>query len=141
MYILDTNVLSTLMSPRPVAAVVQWVDQRDSRSLYLSAVTVGEIRYGVALLAEGRRRRDLERRFALLIARGFERRVLPYDASAANAYGELMAARREIGRPLTVADGQIAAIARAAGFAVVTRNVRDFDDCGVEVIDPFGGVT
>jgi hypothetical protein len=129
------------MAPRPESAVVGWVDSRPTETLHLSAITVAEIAYGLGALPEGRRRRDLEARFHRFVARGFALRILPFDEQSAYLYGEIMGHRRRIGRPMSVPDGQIAAIARAHGFALATRNVRDFDDCGLEVLDPFAAVS
>jgi len=136
-FILDTNVVSAVMLPRPPTEVIEWLDARESSTLFLSSVTIGEIAFGLNVLPSGRRRRALERRFALFVQHGFDQRVLPYDALAAEAYGRLTAERRVLGRPIAMADGQIAAIAAATGLAVVTRNVRDFDACGIAVVDPF----
>jgi hypothetical protein len=137
MTLLDTNVVSAAMARSPDAAVVAWLDRQDTLTLFVSAVTVAEIQYGLQILPEGRRRRSLEDRFARFVAEGFSGRVLPFDADAAQRYGEIMAARRGAGRPMSILDGQIAAIARARRLAVATRNVRDFELCGLEVIDPF----
>ena len=136
MILLDTNVVSAVMKPVPVQTVMEWLDGRETASLYLSAITIAEIRYGLRVLPEGRRRRDLEERFGRFVARGFEHRILPFDVEAARFYGELMGHRKEIGRPMSVLDGQIAAIARANRCAVATGNVRDFEECGVEVLNP-----
>jgi predicted nucleic acid-binding protein len=135
--LLDTNVISAVMAPVPNAAVVGWLDRRPTASLYLCAVTIAEIGYGLHALPEGRRRRSLEHRFARFVAEGFAGRILPFDERAAGLYGETMAVRRRAGRPMSILDGQIAAIARAHRFALATRNVRDFEATGLEVVDPF----
>jgi hypothetical protein len=137
MTLLDTNVVSAVMARSPDPAVVAWMDQHDTLTLFVSAVTVAEIRYGLQILPEGRRRSSLEDRFARFVAEGFSGRVLPFDSDTAQRYGEIMAARRAAGRPMSILDGQIAAIARARRLAVATRNVRDFELCGLEVVDPF----
>lgn len=138
MILLDTNVVSEVMAPAPAGAVLEWLNGADAATLYLSTVTVAEIGYGLSVLPAGKRRRLLEERFEEFVERGFEQRVLPFDYPAARLYGGLMAKRREIGRPMSIADGQIAAIARAHRFAIATRNVRDFEECGLEIVDPFG---
>ena len=125
------------MKPTPVRAVLDWMDGEETARLYLSAISIAEIRYGLRVLPEGKRRRDLEDRFERFVARGFEDRILTFDLSAARIYGELMGHRREIGRPMSVLDGQVAAIARAKSFAVATGNVRDFEKCGLEILNPF----
>jgi len=135
--VIDTNVVSAVMAPGPMQAVVDWLDARPAESLYLSSVTTAEIGYGLQILPQGRRRRDLEARFDRFLARGFAHRVLPFDEDAARLYGMLMARRRSLGRPMSILDGQIAAIARAHRFAVATRNVADFEECGLEIVNPF----
>lgn len=137
MILLDTNVISEVMKAAPSDAVVRWLNGQSSGALFISAVTIGEIEFGLRILPAGRRRMQLEARFERFVSLAFAQRVLAYDERAARAYGEIMAFRREIGRPLNAPDGQIAAIARANHFGVATRNTRDFADCGIEVIDPF----
>ena len=105
--------------------------------MYLSTITLAEIAYALAALPDGGRRRSLESRFARFVGSGFEHRVLGFDVEAAVLYGEIMARRKSLGRPMSVLDGQIAAIARAHGFGIATGNVRDFEACGVSVLDPF----
>ena len=139
MVVIDTNIVSELMRAEPSAEVLAWMDDRPPRDLFVTAVTEAEVRTGIALLPEGRRRRGLaeacERAFGSL----FAGRVLPFDCDAARAYAEIVAARRVLGRPVSQADGQIAAIARSRGMAVATRNIRDFQDMGVDVLDPWDG--
>ena len=139
MVVIDTNIVSELMRAEPSAAVLVWMDDRPPRELLVTAVTEAEVRTGIALLPEGRRRRGLaeacERAFGSL----FAGRVLPFDSAAARAYAEIVAARRVHGRPVSQADGQIAAIARSRGMAVATRNIRDFENMGIEIFDPWDG--
>ena len=137
MILLDTNVVSAVMAPAPVASVLHWLDRQDTASLYLSTITIAEIAYGIRVLPAGRRRRELRERFEQFVARGFEQRVLAFDSAAALHYAEVMGYRKELGRPMSVPDGQIAAVARAHRFSVATRNVRDFDECGLDVLNPF----
>jgi toxin FitB len=135
--LLDTDVVSAVMKPTPVEAVVGWLDGQVTADLYLSTVTVAEIGFGLRALPAGKRRRDLEDRFERFLARGFEQRILAFDLPAAHLYAELMARRRELGRPMSALDGQIAAIARSHAFALATGNVQDFEECGLEILDPF----
>jgi predicted nucleic acid-binding protein len=135
--LLDTNVVSEVMAPAPAATVLEWLDARDAATLYISTVTIAEIGYGLRILPAGKRRQLLEGRFEEFVELGFDQRVLSFDHAAARFYAELMARRREIGRPMGIADGQIAAIARANRLAVATRNVRDFEECGLEIMNPF----
>lgn len=137
MILLDTNVVSELMRVAPDHAVLNWINRTDTNLLYLSTVTIGEIAYGLGILPNGRRRRSLTTRFREFIDRAFAYRVAEFDRPSALAYGELMASRRRSGRPMNMADGQIAAIARAHGFRVATRNTVDFEGCGLTLINPW----
>ncbi len=137
MILLDTNVVSELMKSAPDRLVIEWLNRQDSGSLHLSAVTVGEIVYGLSILPDGRRRERLRERFRLFVSRAFEGRIHPYDDAAATVYSELMGARRKSGRPMSLPDGQIAAIVHVLGMTIATRNVKDSDACGVAVINPF----
>lgn len=139
MIVLDTNVVSAVMKPVPIQSVLEWLNAHDTASLYLSAITIAEIRFGLRVLPNGKRRRTLEERFEQFIARGFAQRILAFDEPAARFYAEIMGRRRELGRPMSVLDGQIAAIARARRFAVATGNVRDFEECGLQILNPFEG--
>jgi predicted nucleic acid-binding protein len=135
--IVDTNVVAEVMRPSPAPAVVAWFNAQSSASLFLTAITVGEIRYGLRIMPKGQRRQTIERGFDQIIATAFAGRILAFDEHAAAHYGEVMGRRQEIGRPLSVPDGQIAALARLHSFAVATRTVRDFLDCGIELVNPF----
>jgi hypothetical protein len=137
--VLDTNVISAVMRRDPSPSVLRWLDERETTSLFLTSVTLAEIRYGLRIMPDGRRRRGLEMRFEELVSRGFQQRLLAFDETAAHAYAEVMAHRKEIGRPMSAFDGQIAGIARSRGFAVATGNVRDFEGCGLEILNPFSG--
>lgn len=137
MILLDTNVISAVMAPAPPRPVLEWLNHQETVRLYLSAITLAEIGYGLRVLPDGRRRRDLENRFTKFVADGFEQRILSFDKRAAFLYGEIMGHRRELGRPLGILDGQIASISRAHRLAVATRNTRDFEDCGIELVNPF----
>jgi hypothetical protein len=137
MILLDTNVVSEVMKTRPAEAVVAWLNSQDSQKLYVSAITIGEIAYGLRILPDGKRRSGLRERFERFVTLAFDRRVLSYDEPAARIYGELMGDRRELGLPMSVPDGQIAAIARLNHLAVATGNVVDFENCGIDVVNPF----
>ena len=139
MIVLDTNVLSELMRRRPAARVVRWVDDQDAGALAITAVTVAELLYGVARLAAGARKATLAAAVDALVREDFSGRVLPFDVVAAARYAELIAGRERDGRPISVSDGQIAAICRCHGAALATRNVRDFDATGIAVLDPWNG--
>ncbi|MFH2006225.1 MAG: type II toxin-antitoxin system VapC family toxin [bacterium] len=124
------------MAPAPPRQVLEWLNGQDTVTLHLSTITIAEISYGLWILPDGKRRRSLVERFERFLTEGFEQRVLGFDLPAARLYGEIMSHRRAAGRPMSALDGQIASIARARGLAVATRNVKDFEECGLEVIDP-----
>lgn len=140
MFILDTNVVSELMQERPHPTVLQWLDDRLKRDLYVAAVTQAEVLTGIAILPEGKRRQGLAAAADRAFDGIFADRVLSFDRSAAGAYAKITAARRSTGRPISQADCQIAAIAAARGGSVVTRNVRDFEGTGVAVVNPWEDV-
>ena len=137
MFVLDTNVVSELMRARPDARVLRWMDSQLTDTLFMTSVTEAEIRTGIAILPEGERRRGLaasaERLFDVL----FTARILPFDSDAAQAYAMLAAERRVAGRPISQFDCQVAAIARSRGASVATRNVDDFEGCGLSIINPW----
>ena len=137
MYVIDTNVASELMRPSPSPAVAAWIAGRDAEELYLTAVSEAELLYGVAIVPAGRRRNQLEAAMFRWLDTGFAERILPFDSGAARAYADIAASRRSAGRPIAPADCQIAAIAQCRGMAVATRNVRDFGDIDIEVVDPW----
>ena len=137
MILLDTNVVSEVMKTQPAEAVVAWLNGQDSERLYLSAITIGEITCGLRILPDGKRRSGLRERFERFVILAFDQRVLAYNESAARIYGEMMGDRKELGLPMSVPDGQIAAIARLNHLAVATRNVLDFEHCGIDVLNPF----
>ena len=127
------------MRAEPTAEVLDWMDDRPSRELFVTAVTEAEVRAGIAFLPEGRRRQGLEVAGERAFGGLFRERVLPFDSAAARAYAEVVGRRRAIGRPASQADCQIAAIANSCGMAVATRNVRDSRDMGIEIVDPWSG--
>ena len=137
MILLDTNVVSEVMRAQPADSVVAWLNGQRSEQLYVSAITLGEIAYGLRILPDGRRRSGLRERLERFIALAFDQRVLAQDEPGARIYGDGMGDRRALGATMSVPDGQIATIARRDQLAVATRNVRDFEGCGIEGIDPF----
>ncbi len=139
MIVLDTNVVSELLRPSPDRTVETWVADRPATDLYFSAVGEAELRYGVAILPTGRRRDALASAIEAILREDFDERILPFDSAAARAYATIAAARRAAGRTASPSDCQIAAIARSSRMAVATRNVRDFDDMGIELLDPWAG--
>ena len=137
MVLLDTNVVSELMRKSPDPTVEAWAASHALDDLCFSAVGEAELRYGAAIMPAGRRRDMLVSDIETMLRAAFENRVLPFDSRAARAYADIAAARRASGRPISQADCQIAAIARARGMAVATRNVRDFENMGIDVLDPW----
>lgn len=137
MILLDTNVVSELMRPAPDAKVLAWTRVQPMEQLATTVVTVAEIGAGLACLPSGARRRDLLERWGRLQAEGFGARIFDLDQAAAKLYGELFARRQRAGRAAAAFDLLIAAIAHNRGFAVATRNVRDFEDCGVQIVNPW----
>jgi len=135
--VVDTNVLSALMRPKPDPGIASWTAARATSSMHLTAISEAELRFVLAIMPPGRKRDGLAEGLERMLRTGFGNRVLPFDSAAASAYAEIAAARRAMGRPMPEADCQIAAIARSRGMAVVTRNVRDFADAGIDVIDPW----
>ena len=137
MILLDTNVLSELMRPAPSAAVENWIGLQPVASIFISAITEAELRYGLALLPEGRRQVQLLAKIEAMLAEDFAGRILPFDSPAASAYADIAVMRRRSGRPISQADAQIAAIASSRGASRATRNMNDFLDCGIDVVDPW----
>lgn len=136
MIVIDTNVMSALMAPAIDDPVATWLHTIDQTDIYYTTVTHAEIRYGLARLPDGRRKRNLVDRANRLFADAQER-VLPFDVPAADRYGTLVAGRAAGGAPISVPDAQIAAIAAARGATVATRNIADFIGCGVPVVNPW----
>ena len=137
MILLDTNVVSEPLRHAPEARVIEWIDAQPLETLYLSAITVAELRAGVALLPTGKRRIGLHDNLEKRVLPLFVGRVLPFDMACTNAYAELMAKARTAGLAIATADGYIAASAAANGFAVVTRDSSPFQAAGLTVIHPW----
>jgi len=137
MFLLDTNVLSALMAPTVPREVEQWIAGTPLRFLFTATVCQAEILAGIAVLPEGRRRRDLAAAARRLFDEYFDLKIWPFDSEAANAYAEVVSTRRQAGRRGEATDLMIAAIALAHDATVVTRNIGDFDDCNIAVINPW----
>jgi predicted nucleic acid-binding protein len=138
MFVLDTNILSAQIAITPPAEVAAWVRRQPRELLFTTAICRAEVLAGLASMAHGRRRAQLTALNSELFRYEFAGRILPFDSAAAEAYGEVFALRRRAGRPTAaVADLMIAAIARAHGATVVTRNTADFEDCGVALVNPW----
>jgi toxin FitB len=135
MIVVDTNVVSELMRPSPSPVVVGWV-RSNERELYTTSITLAEIRYGIERLADGRRK-ELLRSTAEEVFAAFEERVLPFDAKAAMLYAMIVSERGRAGLPIDGFDAQIASICRGHRAALATRNSKDFQGTGTDVIDPW----
>jgi hypothetical protein len=135
--VLDTNVVSELMKPAPADRVVLWTASQPATSLYTTSITQAEVLHGIMLLPSGRRRAALEAAAEAMFAEDFSGRVLAFGGDAARPYARIAAERRREGRPISHFDAQIAAIARSTGAAIATRNVPDYDGCGVRIINPW----
>ena len=139
MILLDTNVLSELTKPQPDPRVVGWL-RRSAPALALPTIAVAEMAFGIEKLAEGRRREELLEALRRLVVE-FADRLVDFNVKAARTYGRILATTRRAGRPMTVPDALIAAIAEANGCALATRNVRNFATTGLDLIDPWRSET
>jgi toxin FitB len=137
MIVLDTNVVSELMRAHPVERVELFFKSQPVDAVVTTSITIAEILYGVRRLPPGRRRSELEKGFAEFLSRGFRETLLPFDADAADRYSQLIVDRQRVGRNIEAFDAMIAAIALCRGAAIATRDVADFQDCGVALINPW----
>jgi len=135
--VLDTNVLSEALRPKPASGVIDWLDSEPAQALFTTAITEAELLYGVALLTAGGRKRLLQSAIAQILAERFVGRILPFDRAAARAFADIAVMRRRAGLPITEADARIAAIARSRGARLATRDTGGFVGCGLELIDPW----
>jgi predicted nucleic acid-binding protein len=139
MTILDTNVVSELMRREPARSVLRWVDARPASQLYTTSITQAEVLHGIRLLPKGKRRDAIADAADRMFDEDFVGRVLVFGADAARAYADIAVARRRAGRPIAAFDAQIAAIARATRASLATRNIEDFAQCGIDLVDPWTG--
>jgi toxin FitB len=137
MIVLDTNVLSEVLRPSPEPTVLDWLAKQPRASLFTTTVTQGEVLYGIRLLTEGKRRRGLWDAAKRIFSDDFAGQVLSFDSEASDMYAEIAASRRTAGKPISQFDAIIVAIARSRGATLATRNVQDFDDCGVNIVNPW----
>ncbi|WP_062521546.1 type II toxin-antitoxin system VapC family toxin [Demequina silvatica] len=136
MIVLDTNVVSEAMRPAPDPAVISWLNAQAADTLYLSSVTLAELLFGIGALPDGARKDRLAAMLDRLLGL-FPSRILPFNEDAARRYAHMAVSARAAGRPLPTVDGYLAATAAAHGCAVATRNVKDFADTGLSLIDPW----
>ena len=137
-FLLDTAVVSELVRKGPSAAVLAWIDGQDEASLYLSVLTIGELEKGIARLPASARRNRLQSWVRRDLAERFGGRLLPIDTRTATRWGAVAGESEKRGRPLPVIDCLIAATALVHGLTVATRNVGDFERCGVTCFNPWG---
>ena len=137
MIVLDTNVISELMKRSPDPTVVKWLDEQPTESIWTTSITLFEVRWGLDLIAPGRRRRELEVAFEQLIEEDLQGRVQVFDAPAANAAGSIAAKSQRSGRGIEVRDLQISGIVAARRAKLATRNFRHFDGVGIDLVNPW----
>jgi toxin FitB len=137
MIILDTNVLSELMRPRPSPSVLAWIAKQPEAELSTTSITEAEIFYGIEVLPKGKRREHLAAAADAVFTEDFSGRVYGFDSVAARAFSKIASSRRTSGRPISQTDAQIAAIAKSRRAKVATRDVKGFEQCGVDVVDPW----
>ncbi|RQT84118.1 type II toxin-antitoxin system VapC family toxin [Burkholderia cepacia] len=137
MILVDTNVISEPLRREPSAAVIEWLDAQNVETLFLAAISLAEIRLGVAVLPEGRRREWLHQSIEQRVLPLFRGRILPFDDAASKAYASLRARARAAGVAIAPSDGFIAGTAEANGLIVATRDVTPFEAMGIRVIDPW----
>lgn len=137
MIVLDTNVISELARLAPDRGVLSWLDSLETSEVATTAITAAELRYGAARLPEGRRKRELAVVIRGILTEDFHGRVLPFDERASVRYAEVVTGRQQIGRPIGVADAQIAAICRDLSATLATRSIPDFEETGIELINPW----
>lgn len=137
MIVLDTNVLSELITARPDPEVVSWLETQPMDALFTTAISQGEMLYGACILPAGRHRDTLLHEVEAIFSADMAGRVLPYDSDAAGIHATIAAMRRAWGRPISQPDAMIAGIVASRGAVLATRNVRDFEGCGIDVVDPW----
>jgi predicted nucleic acid-binding protein len=137
MIVVDTNVLSEVMRPVPSGKVVRWMAANPASVLFTTTITLGEVLFGLELLPSGKRRIALQEAIRIMFEQEFAGRILTFDMAAARAFADISAKCRRLGRPIGEMDAQIGGIALSQGAAIATHNVRDFKNCGVELIDPW----
>jgi predicted nucleic acid-binding protein len=139
MFVLDTNVISESFRPRPDPGVAVWMDTAIPENIFVTAPSKAELLVGLAYMPEGRRKADFGSVIGAFFSNWLKTPVLSFGTLEAETYARIVADRRRMGRPVAQFDAQIAAITKTRGFSIVTRNVRDFEHCGIQIIDPWSG--
>jgi predicted nucleic acid-binding protein len=137
MILLDTNVISEPLKPRPDARMMAWIDRQTLETLHICTISLAELRFGIAIMPEGKRQESLRQRLEERIVPMFDGRILAFDAAPASVYARLRARARAAGKAIDAVDSFIAAIAFARGFAVATRDIAPFNATGLKVINPW----
>lgn len=140
MIVLDTNVISEALRPVPDDAVLRWLAKQDPYAVFTTAITKAEILYGVETLPAGKRRNRLQTAVERLFEEEFRDRVLPFDAEAALVYPKIVSGRERMGRPISQLDAVIASVCRARNSMIATRNINDFERCGLDMINPWSAI-
>jgi toxin FitB len=135
--VLDTNVISELTRQAPALRVISWLDALTAAEVATTAITAAELLYGLARMPDGRRKTELAAAVHGLLSDDFQGRVLSFDEPAAQRYADVVTGRERLGRPIGVADAQIAAICRTVNASLATRNIDDFQDTGLQLINPW----
>ena len=137
MILLDTNVISELMRPHPERAVLKWIQSYPRAELWTSSVVIAELLSGIELMTAGHKRDALRESVEGMIAEDFRGQVLSFNVAASRCYGKILSHRKQIGRPIREMDAEIASIALLHRAKLATRNTADFEDCGVELLNPW----
>lgn len=137
MIVLDTNVISELTRQAPAPGVISWLDSLTAAEVATTAITAAELLYGVVRMPDGHRKAELAAAVHGLLSDDFQGRVLSFDEPAARRYADIVTGREQLGRPIGVADAQIAAICRVIDATLATRNTDDFEETGIELINPW----
>ncbi|MGH9631861.1 MAG: type II toxin-antitoxin system VapC family toxin [Bryobacteraceae bacterium] len=139
MIVLDTNVLSEALRPSPSVVVLRWLAAQEPMDVFMTTITQAEVLYGVEVLPAGRRRTRLYNAIEKLFSDEFQGRILSFDEESARVFAKIVSGREAMGRPISQFDAMIAAISRSRRAAVATRNISDYQDCGVRIINPWDG--
>ena len=138
MIILDTNILSSLMQKKPDKRIIKWLDEIDPQLIWTTSITVFEIKYGIELLASGKKKNQLHTAFETMLRLHYHNRVIEFEINSALATGELAAVHKKAGHNVDARDLQIAGIALSKGASIATRNEKDFQYCNLDLINPWG---
>lgn len=139
MIVLDTNILSEAFKPKPSRAVLDWIAGQEPLDVFITAITEAEILLGIEMLPAGKRRRQFSAAIDKVLIEEFGGRVLPFDGEAARVFPKIVAGRDALGRPISQFDAMIAAIAQSRRALLATRNTKDFEGCGLTLVNPWTG--